>query len=129
MTAHEYRDDDEGYRVWLNKNPDGYVINLQRSHNPSDAHLHDADCWTLTDQVYRDVSLTGSYVKVCGATLTEIKEWAAKNVGESIEPCRTCRDSGAGSGNGDRKPNEPGFCPLCHCELPVTGKCHSCDDV
>ena len=128
MTAHEYRDDDEGYRVWLNKNPDGYVINLQRSHNPSDAHLHDADCWTLSDQVHRDVSLTGPYVKVCGATLIEIEEWAAKNVGESIEPCGTCRNPGAGGGNRGTNRRETGRCLECNQELPLTGKCHYCDE-
>ena len=128
MSAHEYRDDDEGYRDWLNKNPDGYVINIQRSHNPTDAHLHDADCWTLIDQLDRDVSLSGSYVKVCCGSLTEVEEWAAKNVGESIQPCGTCRGSGAGGGNGGINRRETGRCPKCNQELPLTGKCYYCDE-
>lgn len=47
MSAHEYRDDDDGYRDWLNKHPGGYVINVPRSHSPIDAFLHDAGCSAL----------------------------------------------------------------------------------
>ena len=128
MSAHEYRDDDEGYRAWMQRHPGGYVINIQRSHNPTDAHLHNADCRTLTDQLDRDVSLTGPYVKICGETLTEVEEWAAKSVGESIQPCGTCRDSGAGGGNGGINRRETGRCPECNQELPLTGKCYYCDE-
>ena len=128
MGAHEYRDDDEGYRDWLNRNPDGYVINIQRSHNPTDAHLHDADCWTLIDQLDRDVSLSGSYVKVCGGTLEEVNEWAAKNVGEWVQPCGTCRDSGEVGGKDGINRRGTGQCPKCNQELPLTGKCYYCDE-
>lgn len=126
MNAHEYRDDDDGYRSWMNKNPGGYVINIQRSHNSSDAHLHDASCHTLTGQLPLDVSLTGPYVKVCGEALSAVLDWAAQHVGEQIQPCGFCRDSG-GSGDGPN-PRGPNLCPTCNCELPVTGKCYSCGE-
>jgi hypothetical protein len=128
MSVHEYRDDDEGYRDWMEKHRDGYVINIQRSHNPSDARLHDAECWTLTDHFELDVSLTGPYAKICGTNLDEVKAWAADNVGESIEPCGTCRNPGAGGGNGGINRRETGRCLECNQELPLTGKCHYCDE-
>jgi hypothetical protein len=124
MSSYEYRDNDDGYREWLSKNPGGYVINIQRSHNTADAHFHDADCTALTDQLDLDVKLTDQYVKVCGKTLTEVEEWAAKHVGESIPPCGRCRDF-SGSGGGGRI---AGLCPKCRYELSVTGKCPSCDE-
>ena len=127
MSAHEYRDDDEGYRDWIQRNPGGYVINIQRSHKPTDAHLHDADCRTLTDQLDRDVSLTGPYVKICGP-LTDLEEWAAKDVRDSIQPCGTCRGSGAGGGNGGINRREMGRCPKYNQGLPLTGKCYYCDE-
>ena len=111
----------------MQRNPGGYVINIQRSHNPTDAHLHDADCWTLTDQLDRDVSLTGPYVKICGP-LTDLEEWASKNVRDSIQPCGTCRDSGAVGGNDGTNRRETGRCPKCNQELPLTGQCYYCDE-
>ncbi len=63
MGAHEYRDDDDGYRDWLSEYPGGYVINILRSHRPTDAHLHDAGCSALLAQIGRDVSHTGPHVK------------------------------------------------------------------
>lgn len=125
MSAHEYRDDDDGYRDWLKKFPGGYVINIQRSHSPVDAFLHDASCSALIAQLDRDVSLTGPYVKVCGDSLTAVKTWAVNNVDGSVEPCGICR-GGGGIGNPGGSPRK---CPTCgQYELSVTGKCPSCDD-
>jgi hypothetical protein len=124
MSAHEYRGSDDEYRAWLIKNPGGYVINIQRSHNPADARLHDADCTALTGQLDLDVKLTGQYVKVCGNTLTEVEDWAAKHIGDSVPPCERCRDFGGPGGS----PRGAGLCPTCRYELSVTGKCPSCDE-
>jgi hypothetical protein len=125
LSAHEYRDDDDGYRDWLKKYPGGYVINIPRSHSPVDAFLHDAGCSALTAQLDREVSLTGPYVKVCGEALPVVEKWAAVNVGGSIEPCGICR---GGGGVGDPG-GSPRICPRCRLyELSVTGACLSCDD-
>ena len=113
-----YVDDDDGYRDWLHRNPRGYVINIQRSMNPSDARLHDAECRDLIAQLGRDVQLAGSYVKVCGETRAEVDHWAADNVGEPIQLCGHCHDPH------DGRP----LCPKCFLELPGTGKCSTCDE-
>ena len=123
MSAHEYRDDDDGYRDWLNKHQGGYVINIPRSHSPVDAYLHDADCSALIAQIGRDVSLTGPYVKVCGETLAEVQQWATGNVRAPVSPCGVCRVVGP---NGT---NEQRMCPRCSIyELSVTAKCPKCDE-
>jgi len=125
MSVHEYRDDDDGYRAWLKTHPGGYVINIQRSHSPIDAYLHDAGCSTLIAQLDRDVSLTGPYVKVCDEALPKVKQWVADNVSGSVEPCGHCRGGGGiGDPGGIRR-----ICPTCRLyELSVNGKCPSCDD-
>lgn len=128
MSAHEYRDDDTNYLKWLHKNPHGYVINIQRSHSPVDAHLHDASCSTLIAQIDRDVNLTGPYVKVCGETLAEVEQWATDNVSELVPPCGICRDLGAHGGNAGANRRYAGLCPACSYELSLTGKCPSCDE-
>lgn len=109
-------DDDDGYRDWLNRNPRGYVINIQRSLNPSDARLHTANCRDLIAQLERDVELTVSYIKVCGETRAEPEHWAADNVGQPIKLCEHCHD------------HERPRCPTCFIELPGTGKCSTCDE-
>ncbi len=39
-----FRDDDQCYAAWLAANARGYVLNIQRSLNPSDARVHEAGC-------------------------------------------------------------------------------------
>ena len=123
MGAHEYRDDDDGYRAWLKTHPGGYVINIQRSHSPVDSFLHDASCSALIAHLDRDVQLTGPYVKVCEVALPALEKWAADNVGGPVEPCGICR-GGIGEPGIDQR-----ICPTCRLyELSVSGKCPSCDD-
>ncbi len=126
MSAHEYRDDDDGYRGWLTKYPGGYVINIQRSHSPVDAFFHDAGCSDLIAQLTRDVSLTGPYVKVCGESQLEVEKWAADNVDGSVAHCGHCRGGGGPGGRG----RDPRPCPTPDCgyALSASGKCPSCDD-
>ena len=139
MSVREYRDDDTGYLDWLATHPDGYVINIHRSHSPIDARLHDASCSTLSAQIHRDVLLTDQYVKVCGQALAEVEQWAADQVGEPILPCGTCRgtrelriehrDVSQRGGNASTKQRGAGMCPKCSSyQLSVTGKCPSCDE-
>jgi len=51
--------DDRGYLTWAAAHPVGYVINVQRNLNPSDARLHRADCYTINSQPARGKSWTG----------------------------------------------------------------------
>jgi len=124
VSAQEFRDD-ESYLDWRNNHPHGFVINIRRSHNPSDARLHDAGCSALISQIDRDVKLADQYVKVCGNTLEEVREWATEHVGEEIVPCGTCR---APHTNGPN-PGRHQLCPRClSYELLANGKCPSCDE-
>jgi hypothetical protein len=40
VSAREFREDDSGYLAWIAAHPGGYVINIRRGYNPSDARLH-----------------------------------------------------------------------------------------
>lgn len=42
MSAREFGDDDDGYLAWLAAHPDGYVINIGRSHSATAARVHRA---------------------------------------------------------------------------------------
>jgi hypothetical protein len=85
----EFRDDDAGYLAWLAAHPDGYVINILRSHSANGARLHHADCWTISCQNPGEGTCTGPYVKVCAEHLAELDQWAIDQVGEPIRRCGT----------------------------------------
>jgi hypothetical protein len=42
----QVRDDDAGL-AWLAAHPEGYVINIARSHNATQARVHQAGCRTI----------------------------------------------------------------------------------
>ena len=73
MRAHEFRDDDAGYLAWLETHPDGYVINIARSHNTAQARVHHAGCRTISGQNPRGGPWTGPYVKVCAEHLAGLE--------------------------------------------------------
>ncbi len=41
-----FQDDDQCYLDWIDRNPRGYVLNIHRTLNLSDARLHRASCRT-----------------------------------------------------------------------------------
>ena len=62
MTVEEFRHDDEGYLTWIGANPAGFVINIQRGLNASDARLHLATCRAISGENPRRGPWTGPYV-------------------------------------------------------------------
>lgn len=87
----EFRDDDAGYLAWLADHAEGYVINIARNHNVTQARLHLANCHTIRNQNSAGSTWTGPYVKVCADDLAELDKWAIETVGQPISPCGTCR--------------------------------------
>ena len=91
MSACEFRDDDAGYLAWIAVHPDGYVINIARSHSVTEARVHRADCRTISGPRARGGVWTALYVKVCAEELAELEQWAIDQVGEPIRRCGACR--------------------------------------
>lgn len=91
----EFRDDDDGYAAWIPAHPDAYVVNIQRSYNPSDARLHHAGCWTISPERLSRGAATHQYVKVCASLLGELDEWAVNQVGHPIRRCGVCHPATA----------------------------------
>lgn len=88
MSTQEFKDDEKGYLKWLADQPDGYVLNIQRGLNPSDARLHRATCWTISSP--NGGPWTGQYIKICSTMLGALEDWARRQVGEDITGCGTC---------------------------------------
>ena len=91
MSVDEFSDDDAGYRAWLVAHPQGYVINIARSHKATQAKLHRARCWTINGQDFHGDKWTAQWVKICADGLAELEQWANDQVGEPIRPCGICR--------------------------------------
>jgi hypothetical protein len=85
-----FRDDDEGYMRWLADNPNGYVLNLQRSLNPSDARVHQARCSAITGVNPRRGPWTGAYIKLCSPVVEAIDRLSAEQFGSPIARCHRC---------------------------------------
>ena len=84
MSVELFRDDDRGYTAWLTENTRGYVLNIQRSMNPSDARVHKVACRTITGMPPRGRTWTGPYVKACSPSLTELYAWALSHAESAI---------------------------------------------
>ena len=82
--------DDDGYRAWVAVHRGGYVINIQRSYNPSDAILHQANCHTINGEPARGDVFVGDYVKVCAVRRLALDDWASREVRTLIPPCGHC---------------------------------------
>lgn len=82
--------DDEGYRAWIAKHRGGYVINIQKSLNPTDARLHQATCDTINGDPARGEVFVGDYIKVCGLRRTGLDEWAIGTLGATVAECERC---------------------------------------
>jgi hypothetical protein len=91
VNVQEFCDDDAGYLAWLANHPDGYLINLARNRNTSDARTHRVDCGTIRGQIPRGDAWTRSYIKVCAEHLSELEMWATDIFGQPIACCQTCR--------------------------------------
>ncbi len=91
MDIEQFRDDDRGYLAWTTAHRTGYVINVQRNLNPSDARLHQAGCYTINGQPARGKTWTGPYIKVCSTSSQHLKDWARRNLTAEVVRCGTCR--------------------------------------
>jgi hypothetical protein len=89
MSIEEFRERDRDYLNWVAANAGGYVINIQRNHNPNDSRLRRADCHTITGNPARGKTWVGDWVKVCSADLRALDRWATARVGASITRCGT----------------------------------------
>ena len=93
-----FRDDDGGYLAWVAAHPSGYVVNIQRSGNPSDARLHYATCRTVNGENPRRGPWTAAYIKACSGDLGVLDAWALARFGTAITRCGTCHPPPARTG-------------------------------
>jgi len=80
LTIHDGSDD--LYMDWLDRNPEGFVINSHRDPDPTYIVLHRATCHSISQ--YTRSSSEGafterSYIKTCSPSIDELRDWAHHN--------------------------------------------------
>ena len=88
-----FRDDDRRYLQWVAANPQGFVMNIRRGLNPSDARVHRATCRTIRGEPTRGGVWTGPYIKLCANNLNALDAWANARLGKPVRRCGTCTPS------------------------------------
>ncbi|MBA7531095.1 hypothetical protein ES705_23306 [subsurface metagenome] len=87
----KFENDDEGYKDWLRRNPNGYVINCPYSLNPNNMFLHKATCHTISGSPARgDTWTCGQYFKICSNENAELERWARERINRRVQYCRHC---------------------------------------
>jgi len=76
----EFIDRDADYLEWVDKHPEGFVLNMRRSPSPEYLVLHRASCSTISGQ--RDVGAYTSrdYRKAVALEIAELS-WLARKYG------------------------------------------------
>ena len=90
-TVLDFPNDDDAYQDWIERHPDGYVINILRGYGPNGARLHRARCWAINR---RRGKWIGQYVKVCSTDLAGLDHWAVETVSTPIARCGHCHPAG-----------------------------------
>lgn len=86
----KFEENDEGYILWLNKNPKGFVLNAHRPPNARYLIAHRSSCYTINGTPSRGKIWTHQYIKVCGTTLNEVKKWTIDTFNREPHYCRHC---------------------------------------
>jgi hypothetical protein len=83
-----FRDDDDGFFRWLERNQDGHFINCERSPRPTYLVLHQPQCPHFKGGP--NLHWTKDYVKLCSRSGSDLQDWAETSVGGEVTLCRTC---------------------------------------
>ena len=84
-----FRNDDEGYRAWVDGHPNGFIVNVDLAQNvPNYPMVHSTAHKLLTSSKIGGFT-TGDYEKICSDDLAELEEWSRKNHGKRLTFCRS----------------------------------------
>jgi hypothetical protein len=97
MAIEEFRDNDTAYQNWIQKHPEGFVINLFRDNN-SFFTLHTSMCSLISQ--YNKVAKRGGfterqYIKFCADSIQELHDWVIQNRRKDghLKKCGRCNPS------------------------------------
>ncbi len=88
-----FKDDDEGFVSWRDRNQNGYVVNCDRKPKSSYLILHRASCSSINNLRSGYRFWTKDFIKVCAIDANELRRWAINSVesGATLKPCGHCK--------------------------------------
>ena len=89
-----FENDDAGYLKWLNQNPEGFVVNVERSPRPEYLILHRATCSTIAKAREEGAYTDRGYRKVVANDLDELRGFArriGRGDGSFSQTCGHCQ--------------------------------------
>jgi hypothetical protein len=91
MVARRVNSEDE-YFAWLDRNPGGFVLNINALGARVYARVHRSDCPTINSKNKAEGAYTEHQQgKVVGHSLSELADWSAMNGGPNKIPrCKRC---------------------------------------
>lgn len=73
-----FKGDDAAYLRWLDRHPEGFVLNIEHTLNLNNTVLHRASCPTI-GRANKNVSMGGftqrSYIKICDNSVVALRRW------------------------------------------------------
>lgn len=89
---------DDEFIGWIDKNPNGFILNILRPKIPSNISkehpkIHFANCSGLKKSLGSS-STTKKYFKVCSNSIEELEQWSLNTYNKELTPCRTCKKRG-----------------------------------
>lgn len=96
--AKRFDNGDEPYFQWMQRNPQGYVVNTGRSKQSRITFLHRANCSHITSgpSMFPGAYTERAYIKVCAGDATELLTWIATNRPKAqgfSHLCKSCQPS------------------------------------
>jgi hypothetical protein len=83
-----FRNDDEGFRTWLDEHEGAFFINAEHNPKPNYLVLHIAGgCGHFTGSPSLQWT---SYTKICSEQREELEGWAKQSVGGEVTLCKDC---------------------------------------
>lgn len=82
--------DDAEYLLWVEKHPDGWVVNCANPPSPGYLMLHRAECWTIKTPA-RTNWTTRAYIKVCSDDREKLQAWASDVIQGKLAACQLCK--------------------------------------
>ncbi len=83
-----FKDDDDGFYGWMQRNPDGYFVNTGRNPKPTYQVLHRSGCPHF--DASPEVHSTKTGIKFCSRDRNELEQWAATTIGGVVTLCQPC---------------------------------------
>lgn len=94
MSVETFDSDDTGYIDWLERHPDGYVVNTRQVIDPEYLVLHQSGCSSIRKYPKMEENPGGfterRYRKICATSHSELKNYLVHLTGNSSPFSKVC---------------------------------------